>query len=867
VSGDSNGIGSFALLRVAAFPSEVWLQAASPSLFRLIQRTRDVEASYYISGREAAAQIGFELIPCPEIPKGDRTMALQIRRLLYQHRVVEPNLLGGITELAERFLPQSSSLPKALAMTRDRLTLLLDLEAQLRTAVTQEEMRLLELPWALAQSTPIVTRAMRQSNEDLYREIAHRVTSGESWETKRMRQRSKYLWRLIDRGTIKPTPRGWFAHVGLVPVADAEPGTPEFMVTETMATQWLDNLYMSRRLAVETGLEQAAPETLLGLTPLHWRDGPWFEAWVPKVSPSIEVDVTSAKLRRTPLLEAICQELQFGARPLGEVEIAVAESVGVPQRAVVRGFLTYLANIGIIEVSQPLQSHFRAWGIVDSPGPGGNSPNCTPIVGEAQSVRESSNDGSSYDGNKGYLDVYRRVVSSRAGALCEEVATLTDSALRILRMMDNGTSRPERMRAADITAEPCSVLDLLRQRTYAVQSGTRQPLRGGWPSPASADSPYAKLVKWIDEHSDQPALELTPGILDELDAPQADLVWPLDCLIRLLSPDSLSDPAAALDTLFPAGALDARFAEGLGYLYGPVANVESYREFLREVEERTGYLFVEVLVPPLVARAANALRRPLYTSAWTGDADLGTYCLRANGARFIPLNSIMLRPVGNRILATVDEQPIWPLHHTTRTTLPPWTEVVTLLLSAAPRPLDYVSMVNLQRSIDAFPHRTHLPRITICQHLVVSCEQWRLSESQLWKPGDSAVAKARKLDRIRHQLRLPRWVFLMDPRPGSSVCCDLESLRSIRAIDDALESAAKTIVLAESLPAPHKFPVTDNAQGLHARTAAELLIRLPLMEPPHILASRIAQTLHGSQGFPSTDSAMKCGLSCKGILE
>ena len=322
-------------------------------------------------------------------------------------------------------------------------------------------------------------------------------------------------------------------------------------------------------------------------------------------------------------------------------------------------------------------------------------------------------------------------------------------------MMAAGASQPERMRAADVTTQPRSVLDLLRRRIYSAQSGVRSPLRRDWPSPATVDSPYAKLVNWIDGHADQPALDLTTEILDDVGAPQADLVWPLDCLVRLLSPGSLSDPVAALDTLFPAGALDARFAEGLGHLYGRVAHIESYQEFLRAVEERTGYLFVEVLVPPLLARAANAIRRPRYTSAWTGDAHLATYCGMGSRARFIPLNSIMLRQVRGRIIATVDERPIWPLHHTTRTVLPPWSELVTLLLSAAPRPLDYVSMVNLQRSIAAFPHRTHLPRITICRRLVVSCEQWRLSRRQLWQPDDTTLAKARILDRVPASARSP----------------------------------------------------------------------------------------------------------------
>lgn len=47
------------------------------------------------------------------------------------------------------------------------------------------------------------------------------------------------------------------------------------------------------------------------------------------------------------------------------------------------------------------------------------------------------------------------------------------------------------------------------------------------------------------------------------------------------------------------------------------------------------------------------MRRPRYTRAWTGDADLASYCGDTASARYIPLDTIMIRRDGGR--------PIWPI--------------------------------------------------------------------------------------------------------------------------------------------------------------------------------------------------------------
>ncbi len=112
------------------------------------------------------------------------------------------------------------------------------------------------------------------------------------------------------------------------------------------------------------------------------------------------------------------------------------------------------------------------------------------------------------------------------------------------------------------------------------------------------------------------------------------------------------------------------------------------------------------------------------------------------------------------------------------------------------------------------------------------------------------------MDRLRQDLNLPRFVYLLPPYGIPGVCCDLESLRSLRVIDRVLESSETMFVITEALPAPNDFPVADFAVTQPAHLAAELMLRLPLRLPPQKLAARVAALVPPSDATPQGTHAV-----------
>ncbi|MBB5890533.1 hypothetical protein BJ998_001729 [Kutzneria kofuensis] len=288
---------------------------------------------------------------------------------------------------------------------------------------------------------------------------------------------------------------------------------------------------------------------------------------------------------------------------------------------------------------------------------------------------------------------------------------------------------------------------------------------------------------------------LTPQLLDELDLPPVELPdWPLDCLIRPMT------TGAVLEAIAPAGVVDARFVAALTELGGEPPQVRSYREFLARKASSEDAQLVEILVPPLDDRAANAVRRPSYCPLWTGDVDPSSY-LPAAG-RYLPLDRITLRRAGSRIIA---EDPagtvLWPMHHATRTPIGPWGLVVTLLTAAAPRG----PSISFGNRLAAFPDRDFLPRLEIAGGLVLSGRHWRIPRPRSFR----ALAA----------LDLPRFVFARGnggkPRP-----VDLHSLAALRD----LSRLGDPIVVEEMLPDPDHLPLRDDRGD---PVAAQLLLRLP----------------------------------------
>lgn len=777
-------LGASGLLRVAAFPAHLWLRGSNPELFRLVRVLNETASEYRGSAVDLAERIGCDLIPRDFLTDRDRGWVLGARRRLHGGGLLVQPDATRLAKLAEH----SAELVRAIRAAAERATLVERLEREAVAAIEAEERRLLGLPWQVARGTPLVEQAMRHADPALFADIERRVAGGEAWQSKRMRRRDGHLWRLIDRGSNKPTPRGWFAHVGLVRF---DGSAARLALTGRSAWQWIENLHGGRAALLDGGSALDDDATLLTVTPLHWYDGDVMVAWVTKLDAT--VSVTEVRVRRIPVLEAICAALRLGALALGALAKTIVPDADAARREVLRRFLAYLVDVGIVEVCRPPRR----------------------VIG-AERVPS---------GGDGFLDVYRCVSGTVPPAIREELASGIQQALRVLRLIHEDVPASSVVPWPEITAEPRPALAVFRERLEATKDRvSHDAWHGtGWPVPRTENSGYRQLVSWLDRAAeDSLVLDVSAGLLDSFGAPDSAPSWPVDCLLRLL-PDG-----AALDLVAPGAMLDARFVDALEELSGVAGHVTAYRRFLQRVEEETGHLMVEVLVPPMSIRAANAVRRPRYTSAWTGDADLTTYCGDGGPARYIPLDAIMLRRDGTSIVATVDGRPIWPVHHATRLAPPPWDTLVGLLRSAAPKTLTYPFGVDLRRSLDALPGRRFLPRITVGGRLVLSAAQWRIDRADLWRAGDSTLVKARKLDALRDRLGLPRWVLLVDPRRNTSMLRDLESLRTIQAFDRLLDQDVETVTVVEALPAPADYPVADSSHGPTARHMAQLMMRLPL---------------------------------------
>ncbi|MCP9963745.1 lantibiotic dehydratase family protein [Streptomyces somaliensis] len=240
-----------------------------------------------------------------------------------------------------------------------------------------------------------------------------------------------------------------------------------------------------------------------------------------------------------------------------------------------------------------------------------------------------------------------------------------------------------------------------RDGAAAGRRGPRRPARprrGRLPPPRAARTPgwaapgapggepgYAALLDHLAARAGEERVDLDDALLDALGAPPADEAlppWPFDCLLRPLA-GGPGSPVAVLETASPAGMLDARFAEGMRALDGGYGAADAYRAFLADLERRTGVRFVELLVPPLAERAANAVRRPVVTSWWTGDPDPTPYHGPVGGeARYLPLDRITVRTRDGRLVAEADGRRIVPVHHATRGPVPPYDRLLRLLLAA-----------------------------------------------------------------------------------------------------------------------------------------------------------------------------------------
>ncbi|MEV7811309.1 lantibiotic dehydratase [Streptomyces flaveolus] len=637
-----------------------------------------------------------------------------------------------------------------------------------------------------------------------------------------------------------------------LPVSSAPGGCPSLLAPGTplgpLAAVAVENVHLVRARTTPPDLRTAAPETLLAPTPLHFAEAPptgpgRVRCYV--VDPLEPGRLRQIVLRRTRVLEGVLALLADGPRPLGELDRTLPASTAPPggpplSHGVLRGFLQHLHSLGVLQICQAPRHYRSAWVPADTVTTTGALPKA-PTGGGSGAW---------------FLDSYRRLGAD--AAVSGPAAARVERGLRIaariaaLREADNVPDGPEEgFSFAELTERPRPISEILADRLSADTPPPTPRRYTGWPPARDPAGGYARLLDHLDAaaRSGTDHVDLDDALLDALGAPRGgDALppWPVDCLLRPLAPAAGGGPVAVLETASAAGVLDARFADGLRALYGGHRNSDAYRAFLAAVEQRTGVRFVDLLVPPLTERSANAVRRPVTTRWWTGDPDPTPYYgSPGRYARYLPLDRISLRRGSRgRIVAEADGRRIIPVHHATRSPAPPYDTLVRLLLAASHPAAS--CLVRLDALDAALPDRARLPRLTAGGDLVLAPATWRIDRARLWRPGDDPLAKVRALALLRRSAGLPRYAFARTAPGAKPVPVDLVSLTAFHLIERLCAQEAGTALwLEEMLPAPGDLLLRDPLHG-GATVAAQLLLRLPHDQSAGRLAGAAADALvHG----------------------
>lgn len=813
------------ILRVAGAPIGLWLAAANPGLFAAMRELERRRSDYEALGRQLADAIGKELVGAEGIARGDRNLALEVRRRLYNGRPIEHEQSSRVIEIAVALGrdPQRFRGPLATAVGTSRA--ILELDQQIDRAVDGEEGRLAEVAWRLACELPMARVLLEHRNPTLLTELGQRVARGAAWGSKSARRSGEYLAKVLRRATTKSNPRDWHGHVGLLAIGGEGATLEPVGLDAAVAVQWIENAHRQRRELMQSPIATRA-DARLAVTPLHWRTDEHLRAWaVDREDPR---KVNEVELRRTSLLDEIYDALAEGSVLHDDFVSAMSSgSVDPEVHGLLSGFAEHLARLGVLEVSSPPRERFV--------GPG-------ECVAVAELVVEPSEAG--HRKEAGFLDVYRSASGSLPRAVCRRLERQFGEVQRLLALIEVDRRGPSGGARTD-ESSPVPLLEAIEARVLAAPGAAADgepPIDHHWPPARRESSGYGRLLSWIAGEADRSqVVDIDAQRLDALGAATGSFAWPVDCVLRV--PDATAAYDAVLDEAFPAGSLDARFVGALRRVEGVVPHADGYQEFLRELEAVTDTTIVELLIPPLSVGAANAIRRPLLTRAWTGDPDVQLYIDGADAAalRYVPLGSITLRRCGGASVVEAGGRRLWPIYHATRLPLAPWSVLADVLLTASPLSTQWAPR-RLHFSLDAFPERVSMPRITVGGGLVVSCAQWRVSAGELWERRACLRTKLREVEQLRGRLGLPRWVFASSGRKRKPMACDLESIASVRVLEDAAREGGP-LFLAEMLPTPEELLVVDDACSAGSRSVSSMMLRFPYDEPPRAMARRIAAEL------------------------
>lgn len=796
--------GRSAVLRVAGLPIRHWLSGSNPALMELIRRYDLAAHRRALTADQVAEEIGDVLVPDPVFDRNDRAIFLDARRRLHRAEVLaEPQRDSLIAALARSTTSGRQLRDDLLELTEQDRSLKAALDA-LEQGLNTEQTRLLAAADQLTSESAIARAVLPAA-------AAGGGGSGPQSGSRQRRRRIEHAWRRITRSSTSSTPRDWLSHVALLDVGSAAGARPPALGPELTA-KWTENVRAGRRRATDLPPSWPFPRSNVALNPLHWDDGEHRVTLVLDHHP----EPTRVVVRRTDFLVSVCAVVADGAKPFDEVVTALG--VASPdERAAVQGFVRHLVGLGILQTAEP-------------PG--------IALRRDTKPIAASFGIGVGDDDRDGWTDVYRVAdtgLSLRTAIALQEPILQT---LRLLALLRSGQSSPPGMPSDEGGSWPFH--EILRSQIEFAERGDAPIDAGHRRRHHEADDPrIARFSLRLAAHMEErPRADLVLDVsaLDSLGAPRAAIDWPFDCLLHLPAPDA--GYTAVLDQVWPPGVLDARFVETLIELHGAVPHAEAYRAFLDRIEQLTGVRLVEVLAPPLTGGAANAVRRPVYTNAWTGDPLAATYF--PDGAlpdRYVPLNAIRIRRRNGALQAEVDGRPIWPVHHATRSISPPWDRLARILLASAPDVLPWgYSMA--EDSWDLLPEYPSLPRILV-EGVVVFPARWRVTRDELWDRAESLTARLRALIRLRDRLSLPRWILVKGASSDPPVACDLESILAIRTIERELAGASAVRVI-EMLPTPLELLVEDHGHRPGDRVVSSVQLRFPVDANPSDLATLIA---------------------------
>jgi hypothetical protein len=792
------------LVRNGALPVRYWLAAANSTVFEMAHQFDIAAEKNAAQLRQIAHQIGQELVPNVAIGRKDRAFLLNIRRRLHNCKVIRETETIRAVALARD--AGAHQLAAEIVSYRERSQEMVNLDETFLRTIEVEIARLLNLSRTIASDSPLARVILAGVG------IFPDSERGGRFFKRRMRFFER-TWQLITRAATNPTPRGWLSHMGLITADPSAANTGAFpSVDSECSVHWTESVRGRRRAEIEKKDSTWPMATdMFGLNPLHWSE----EGEHVSVVLDHHSEPACVVMRETDLLLDILGLLSRGPRTFAQLcdVLGVADEANC---ADLRTFLQHLSHTGVVEASVIPNSTLTRVNIQDG----------TPLPHE---VNNSS---------VGWIDVYRRVEPNLAMNTHLALRQRLPQVLRVLQLIDPYCW------ASDHRSDTLNVwtfADILKTSLVACRADRGKPTAAERSaSKIVAGSRSSDVLEYIRAHTGSDVLHVPLDLVVQNSDDTCAAKWPVDCVVRI--PESSAPYRFVVSGVWPAGTIDSRFSEGLDQAFGFASRVEQYRSFLGRLEELTGIAFVEILAPPLTEHADNAVRRPAYTSRWTGDPNRNLYLAGSGKSeRYVSPHDIVVTLGPGGMESRCGGQRLWPIYHATRSFSPPWDQICHTLLATS-----FVSVPPSYRRPHALivPDRKarHVPRIVLDGDIVLCPAQWMIVVGDLWDPRDGLATKIRKLGRARRRLRVPRWIEVSDEQESFTVACDLESIGSIRLIDRTI-SLHGTLLAREMLPTPEEFLLGDKGHLESDRLTSEMVIRMPAAATLPTLAERLAREI------------------------